>query len=259
MVRNRVIATGVGAVTLALAPFAAQPQLVQGTVLDAERARPLAAAFVALLDTAGNITMGSSTDRQGRFTLRTSDVGVYAVMARHSGFRRTRSDWLVIDPGDTLLVTIRLPREATVLSPIVVKAQRDSLADLRAYGIPLKTLVGTFITRAELEHAAEGSSGIFDVIEKLRIPSLYVRYMNVTTGDARTAGGDPRIAFSRTGKCVTIVVDAIKYSTWKDVLNLEEIVRPEQIKGMVMLRPAEAGVLFGMESGNGVLLIITKR
>lgn len=55
-----------------------------------------------------------------------------------------------------------------------------------------------------------------------------------------------------------VVIDGIRYTSPESLFLLDNLINSEQVKGLVFLRPAEAGVLFGNDSRNGVLLVITK-
>jgi hypothetical protein len=223
-----------------------------------ESASPLEGAFVSLLDTAGTIAGGVSTDRSGRFVLVAPEPGVFAVMARSLGYQREISGWLRLGSADTLEVTFRLERIAITLSPIVVSAQRDSLLELRAWGIPIRSLAGTLVTEAEVMHAAAGTTRMTETVQNLRLPSVYLKHFVVSKGDARVEGPRSCLALTRTSGCITVVIDGLRLTTADQLYQLDEVMRPELVKGMVFLRPAEAGVLFGGESANGVLLILTK-
>jgi hypothetical protein len=97
-----------------------------------------------------------------------------------------------------------------------------------------------------------------EVLQNLRIPTLYLKHFEVKTGDPRIDGPRTCLTFVRTDGCVTIMIDGLRLASDEQLYHVDEAIRPEQVKGIVMLRPADAGVLFGSETANGVLMIITK-
>ncbi|MGQ0766646.1 MAG: carboxypeptidase regulatory-like domain-containing protein [Gemmatimonadota bacterium] len=246
--------------SLLLLPLArsAGPQSIIGSVANRTDSAPLHDALVSLIDTTGGMVAAVRTDRRGRYTINVPGSGVYAVVASNPGFKRVVSGWLEVTASETLDVKLRLDRQATVLSPIVVSAQRDSLMEFRVRGVPLKTLAGSVITQAEFKQASEGTTRTTEAIQNLRIPTVYLKSFEVSVGDPRVDGFRTCLTFIRTDGCITIVIDGLRLSSDDQLFHLDEVVRPEQVKGMVMLRPAEAWVLFGTDTANGVLLIITK-
>lgn len=241
-------------------PVAAQ--VIRGTVRHAETEAPLADAFVTLLDTAGVLVQGLRTDARGRYAFRVSDPGVYAISAARTGHLVRVSGWVGIAAADSLEVNFRLPLDRRVLPQVTITAQRDALMEHSVDGISLRTLAGTLVTQMEVERAAESTMRFTEVVQNLRIPSLLLRQFRVNVGDPRVDGERSCLAYGRGAPnrppCVTVVLDGVRLATLEALVALDNLVSAERVKGMVFLRPAEAGTLFGSDGSNGVLVIVTK-
>ncbi len=235
-------------------------QSIRGTVRAGDSGDAQRDILVSLLDTSASVIAAVRTDAAGRFRLPVAEPGTYAVTAVAIGYQRVTSGWLQLKTEDTLDVTLRLPRLANILTPVTITAQRDSLMALDVMGVSLRTLAGTFVTQGEIERASTATSNITEVVQNLRIPAIALRHFKVNTGDPRLDGERSCLVYSRAVRnaCVTVVIDGIKYTSDENLLQLDSFLKPEQIRGMVFIRPAEAGVLFGADTCNGVLLVITK-
>ena len=233
---------------------------MKGVVRDADTRDPIANSFAGLVDTAGRVVYGSSTDFRGRYVLLVREPGVYAVVATSPGYLRQVSGWLQLMPKDTFEVTSRLGHAINTLAPVVIRAQRDSLRALNLLGLSPKSLAaGSIITPLEVSTAARGSSTVYELVESLHHPSLRVTYIYLegTNPGAPPPGWYHCIVFARTNNCVTVFIDGVRHVTLTDKLDLDAILPVSAISYMIFLHPQEAGVLYG-ESSSGALLIVTK-
>lgn len=244
-----------------LIPSGAFAQLIKGTVRDAETKDIVRNSFVALIDTGASIVYGTSVDQRGRFSLKVSQLGTFAVYAIKAGYVRQVSQWMGLESAaDTFVVAVWLSRTSNTLPAQVIEAQRDSIRGLSVLGMSLKSLGGTIVAPAEVEMASQTAASAYDVVESLHLPALSLKTIVVSSG----AGGSGRgllngvyrcIAYRRTNGCVTVVVNGQRFSDLGDLLQLESLLGARDISHMVFLRPNEAGTLFGSETTNGVLLI----
>jgi hypothetical protein len=237
--------------------------VVRGIVRDAATKDPVAGALVALLDTTATLVYGVSADVRGRYTLVVREPGIYAVVTTKAGYFREVSDWLTIAARDTFEVMPRLARPVTTLAPVLVEAQRDSLRALRVLGISLRNIGGTIVTPMEVDQARRGSRNVYDLVESLHVPTLRVKRMHVVAAPREYPGpsvlGDVTcVAYARTNRCVTVVVDGVRHASFADKAQLEQFISSQAVSYLVFLRPAEAGVLYGSGTSDGVLLIFTK-
>lgn len=76
---------------IAVFPAEALSQVVTGQLLDASAGRPVASAFVQLLNAEGVRQSGALTDSAGRFTLRAPSAGEYRLVADRLGYEAVTS------------------------------------------------------------------------------------------------------------------------------------------------------------------------
>jgi hypothetical protein len=105
-------------------PAAAAAQGVLGHVRDAETGEPVAAAAVALVDSAGTRLATAPTDSAGAFGLPVYAAGTYGLVVSHVAYRETRTRTVEIDRDEVVQVDIRLSRLDFTLDPLVVTARR---------------------------------------------------------------------------------------------------------------------------------------
>jgi hypothetical protein len=236
------------ALLLAL-PETARAQLVKGTVRDAMTKDPLEGAFAAIIDSTGSVVVAASANRLGHYTVQLRP-GIYAVVATYPGHQREVSNWFSMGAADTLEVTSSLAPFATELSPVIIRAQKDSLQALRAFGLSPKALGGTILTPAQVAEAATRSISMYDLIQSLHVPGLMLKYV------FQQNTWQNCVTFVRTGGCVLLVVDGVSHA--RDSYTLDQVLDPLSVSYMFFLRPAEAGTFYGTMAGNGVLYIVTK-
>jgi hypothetical protein len=151
--------------SIALAfPAAVSGQFIQGTVRDAATTRTLDGAFAAVIDTSGAIVSAISTDRHGKYAIRLNAPGTYAVVATYPGYRREISRWMSISATDSLDVVSSLAPVITQLTPVVIRAERDSLLALRSLGLSPRALGGTIRTPLQVREVADKSLSVYDVM-----------------------------------------------------------------------------------------------
>jgi carboxypeptidase family protein len=245
-------------VLLAACSATAGAQQVRGTVHDASSGAPVFRAFLALIDTASNVVIGVTSDSHGRYAIQVREPGIYAIVGTREGYARQVSNWFEITGRDTLEVTVRLAPLIRTLSPVIIEAQRDSIRALSTLGLSVKNLGGTIITPAEVDAASLRSSTMSDLIGTLHLPTLRVKYMHLDAARGVLAGWYTCIVYTRTGRCVTVVIDGVRYTDLADLVQLDNLVAGAHVAYMVFLQPQEAGVLYGTGSDTGVLLIVTK-
>ncbi|HEX2168201.1 MAG TPA: carboxypeptidase regulatory-like domain-containing protein [Longimicrobiales bacterium] len=77
-------------------PAHAQAQVVTGQLVDASAGRPIATAFVQLIDAEGVRLSGALTDSAGRFTLQAPSAGEYRLVAERLGYEPVTSPALAL-------------------------------------------------------------------------------------------------------------------------------------------------------------------
>jgi hypothetical protein len=98
--------------------------VVRGTVVEEETGRPLAGAFVVLLDLDGNRVRGRLSDGEGGFIIQAPDSGAYRLVAELIGYRTTTSAVVSIAPGGVTELRFQVPLLPIELSGIEVSSER---------------------------------------------------------------------------------------------------------------------------------------
>lgn len=104
------------------APGAAA-QVVQGRLLDAETAAPVAGARMHLVEEDGDTAHSSNTDVDGIFVLYGHEVGMYRVQASRIGYRDGTSEPIHLAANAIFNIDLRMSSSAVVLEPLTVTGQ----------------------------------------------------------------------------------------------------------------------------------------
>jgi hypothetical protein len=112
------------AVLLCLGATPLPAQIVTGQLMDANADRPVAAAFVQLLDSAGVPQAGAITDSVGRFALKAKAPGAYRLRAQRLGYESVTSP--VLRLGATPLSYLFALNPRALVLPAVDARSEDS-------------------------------------------------------------------------------------------------------------------------------------
>lgn len=237
-------------------------QFIKGKVLDSENRDAVRSAFVSLIDTSATIVVGTAVDSRGRFTIRVREPGVYAVATTGTGYVTQLSKWIQLSAADSFEVNVRLARAVNTLPAVVVEAQRDSIRKFGIPGINARIVAGTVVTPMEVDVAARSAGSAYDVLQTLNISTLELKTFYIGESPPGRRPIQPGmyrcIAYRRTGGCVTVVMNGQRYSSISDLLELDGLIGPQDISHIIFLRPSEAGLIYGEETTNGVLIIVRK-
>ncbi|HEV2733652.1 MAG TPA: carboxypeptidase-like regulatory domain-containing protein, partial [Longimicrobiaceae bacterium] len=119
---------------LLLAGRSAAAQAVRGDLLEGASGRPVAGAFVVLLDGAGKQVGGGFTDAAGAFLVQAPGPGSYTLRAERVGFAAVRSPVLRLAAGQTVTHGLETGSEAVKLEGLVVRAEKRRCAALPEAG-----------------------------------------------------------------------------------------------------------------------------
>lgn len=100
----------------------AAAQALRGELFEAETGRPVAGAFVVLLDPAGRQVGGGFTDASGSFHVQAPGPGRYSLLAERVGHGSVRSPLLDLAAGQTLEYSLEMGAATVQLEGLVVQA-----------------------------------------------------------------------------------------------------------------------------------------
>jgi hypothetical protein len=127
--KNLVLAAG-----LLLAGRPLDAQAVRGELVESVGGRPVAGAFVVLLDGAGKQVGGGFTDAAGAFLVQAPGPGSYSLRAERVGFDAARSPALRLGAGETVTHGLEMGSRAVQLEGLVVQAEKRRCAALAQAG-----------------------------------------------------------------------------------------------------------------------------
>lgn len=228
---------------LELAP--AVGSVVQGVVV-ARRAQgrvtPVQGARAALEGT-GYRTV---TDHSGRFRFPDLLAGEYTLVIEHPAYGPRRDD-LLVEPGTDVRVEGELTERAIPLPPLTVTVRSAFEARALAMG-------GRVISRQDIERVLPRSRDVADLLHHQQVPGLIVRRgTGVNRSCVEYVQGASRM-FRTTCESVQVYVDNVRSVDPQGAIEIPSDV----VDRMILFRPVEAGNLFGLGAGSGVLLIFTK-
>ncbi len=206
---------------------------------------PLAQVGLVLLDSTGRTRASAKTSAAGVAHMPRADTGTFRVFARRFGYRPVSSGFLHLGRSDTVVVRLTLERVPALLDPIVIVAQRDSVRrEWNPFGINLRATGGHIITPSEIEYTILGARDMADVLARRAIPGVLIDHVRRC----------PRS--NRGGGCLPFVIDG---QLFPDGSALQDVVVPEMVDYVIVLRGSEVGVRYGSIGHNGIILIATRR
>lgn len=257
------IITGIILCLLHLNIFAQTTESVlTGRVTDKETKEPIVGATVVLKDNENRTIVGTTTDVEGNYSVRTKIKGLRLVVTS-TGFKPSGS----IQVADRRTINVQLESTANAVDEVVIVGMK-SIDDGTGMGISKarSTSATSSINMAELEELQSAS------IDQ----ALQGRLAGVDIG---TISGDPGAGMQIKIRGTTslngasnplIVVDGMPYditipdefdfatsddNAYGQLLNIA----PSDIQDITVLKDAAATAVWGSRAANGVLVINTKR
>jgi hypothetical protein len=215
---------------------------VSGRVIDANTRRPIPDVVVRVEES----LQETLTDRSGMFVLAGVPVGDRRLVLQHLSYgEHTRR--VLITEQENLTLEARISTRAIELAPLVV----ETLSELDRRRITTGVQINE-VERPDMDVAQRTGQNLADLIRQ-RIPGASVRQ-----GRLGGACVEFRGARAARGACreLTVFVDGVRIA---DPGLFFTTVPPNDIERMELLSPAEAGARYGSVSGNGVLLVETRR
>ena len=212
-------------------------QSIGGVVINAENNHPVSSANIVVK----NSTVGTVTDRDGKFQLETKNIGSAVVQVSCVGFETQELDFKTIDSGNSLEIQLR-PVSILLNKSIVVTASRKQLL---SFHTPDAVSV---LTSEELKHNAPRS-----------MAEALIGTAGVWMQKTNHGGGSPFVR-GLTGNQTLLLIDGIRlnnatfrygpnqYFNTIDIFSVEQV---EVIRG-------KGSVLYGSDALGGVINVITQ-
>lgn len=228
------------------------PYTIQGRILSAENQQPLVGTNVMLKGT----TNGTSTDRNGYFTLSTTENKV-ALVASFIGYRSL--DTLLQLPLKRELVLL-LQQDLTMLEEVKVST---------GYWQSSKRLSTGNISKVTAE--AIEKQPVTNVMQALqgRMPGVYVSQQSGVPGSGIDIQIRGRNSLRSAGNAPLYIIDGVPFpsasiasgmgGTVVSALSPMNTINPSDIESIEVLKDADATAIYGSRGSNGVVLITTKK
>lgn len=215
---------------------------VEGRVTEAENARPVAGATVAITGT----TLRAVTNEAGIFRIASVPARQVEVRVRMIGFAPAVKT-VVVAAGQTITADFRLSISALQLDQVVVTGSGQQ--------VEAKKLGNTV---AVIEPPRNVPINDISVMLQAREPGLSA----VTSAGLTGTGARIRIrgnaSLTQSNEPV-VFLDGVRISSGGGQTSRLEDIDPQSIERIEVLKGAAAATLYGTEASNGVIQIFTKR
>lgn len=216
--------------------------IVGGRVVDSDSREPVEGVIVRIVDVSPVLT-----DERGLFEMPVVPAGSRLISFEHLAYgMHDRS--IDVLPGEQIALVVEISAEAIDLEPVVV----ETLSDLEFRRLTSGYSINELSAR-QIDDAARAGLSFGELIQG-SLPGVDVReagagtcvtYRAIRTGNDR-------------GDCdgVSVILDGVPVS---DPTYVYSSLPLEDIQRIEVLSPSQAGVRYGMRTGQGALLIETKR
>lgn len=216
------------------------PTRVAGTLVDATSGQPVSDAEVWLRGTATR----ELTDDRGRFEFEEVQPGSYMLVADHLAYG-TKMDTLEVPSGERILVEMRVDTRPIEIAPLTVTVDAQPVTE--------RIVAGITVDRVAIDKVRDRVRDVADILKTQSIPGLIVqRQDNILC--IGFMPGQIRMMFRNTCVPMVVVIDNVRATNTDLAVQLS----PDAIERIVIYRPIEAGNLYGLGGGNGVLAIFTR-
>ncbi|NGP89565.1 SusC/RagA family TonB-linked outer membrane protein [Fodinibius halophilus] len=231
-----------------------QTGTLTGTVTDASTGESLPGVNIYILD----IERGTATGPEGQFTIEDIEYGTYTVRATYVGYQ-TYKQQVTIDQADVKL-NISIGQSTQQLEDVVVTALGIERKE-KSLGYSVQKISGEDVSK---------------VRETNFVSSLTGKVAGANISNSSTMGGSSRIVI-RGAKSVAgnnqplFVVDGVPINNSNftstaqqsggggyDYGNAAQIINPNNIASVSVLKGPSASALYGSRAANGVIQITTK-
>ncbi len=235
--------------------LAAQTGSISGRVTDAATFGAVAGAGVVIEGT----QRGTTTGPDGAFTLSNVPPGTHSVTARFIGYAPVTQQ-VTVRPGQTTTVEFSLQRQAVVLDEIVVTG----------YGAQRRVAITGSVASVNVDEANVGVITNVDDLIQGRVAGVNITQngggpgsgvqIRIRGGTSISASNDPLyvidgVAIQNLATEAGGIGIGGTASLARNPLNL---LNPNDIESITILKDAAAGAIYGARAANGVILIETK-
>jgi TonB-linked SusC/RagA family outer membrane protein len=235
---------------------------IQGRVLEAGTQRPISGAQVTLVGT----TRAAPTNAAGEFLMPGVRTGEQRVRVEFIGYTTTEQTVRVVS-GQTARVTLQLSVDAIGLDAVVVTALGQTVAR-RELGTSQQTVRGAEIAETQRENFVNALQGRIAGVEVTSTSGVPGASSSITIRGISSISGSNQPLIIVDG----LPMDNKTLSThdWQnnqagfenrglDFSNRGADLNSEDIESITVLKGPEAAALYGIDAGNGAIVIRTKR
>lgn len=213
---------------------------LSGRVIDAESGAPIADAIVRIVDLTPAVT-----DENGAFTIDVVPPGSHRVTVEHLAYG-DHAETVEVQEFAQSTVLLTLSVEAIELEELVVETLSEIEERQLTTGFSINEIGGARIqeaSRAGLNLAELMQSALPGVDTHTSGSSVCVTYRAIRTGNSRGCDG------------VAVRIDGVPIA---DAAYVYQMMPLSDIERVEILSPGQAGVRYGMRSGQSMLLIETR-
>jgi len=232
-----------------------------GITVDWEDQGALEGVRVVLED----LNVGTLSDENGRFLLGEVPLGRHVLRAEMLG-RTSVTDTVQIRPDRPIQMEIRLPPEALAIEGITVEVFSRGEMEIRTEGFTGATL--DRVTPEEMDVLRDKTYNIVDVIRQMGSPRIRITEagpQGFPLGFCMTWNRRrPSLRHELEGggcQSMLIILDGLPIQGGPQIPPSSIILEmdPEEIEAVRVLSPIQAQFRYGLDGGNGALVIETRR
>ena len=183
------------------------------------------------------------TNSSGHLLLKAPTPGSYALFVRKPGFEPKTTAWFDLAADDSVAHEIDVWRIPQFLPDVAIRAERESIRDAKFFGLKIRSLGAVIFTPSHVDKALRTSNDYTDIVTRNPLPGIAVDYGRKCVLSTR---GDPPFS-------LPVIVDGLLMS------NVNDVLPPELIDYMLVVRGNELGVMYGSVGELGAVIVFTKR
>ncbi len=224
---------------------------VSGRVVDSTSAQPVAGARVGILGS----SIGTLTDRDGRYVLQGLAAGTITVRAQRIGFA-PQTVQVALTEGSSATVDFTLAASATTLTDIVVTGYgtdtRENLST-SIVSVDAQQLQNTPV--AGVDAAMQGRAAGVQVVQNAGNPGVGMT-VRIRGAASITASNQPLYVIDGVPM---LRDDFSQLGVGGQDLTATTGLNPDEMEKIDILKDASAAAIYGSRGSNGVVMITTKR